>query len=239
MKTEEEKDIRGDSNSKDVNDDIKDANGDVEDTNDIENTDDVDDMSDIENLNDVEDVKKGKDIILIRRIQRRGDPGAADMLVRKYYDEILCFVGRQTVNEITALDLTQEIFISMLKTLKYYHPKKGAGFRTWLYRIAANKIVDYFRSRAALSRETLSLDDVEPVDKKDFILGIENREFAAKVCDYVNTLSADTQKIFRLHIWGQYTFAEIAESMHVPESSVKSKYYRLLHTLRREFGGWE
>jgi len=170
---------------------------------------------------------------LIRKI-KSGDQTAADTLVRSYYDEIYKFIRKQT-NEDTALDLTQEIFISLLKTISHYDPKKGAGFRTWLYKIATNKTIDYFRSRAARITETLSLDDVEPIDEADFTKQIANEDFAARVSDYVNNFPPETQKIFRLHIFGGYTFAEISEVVQLAEGSVKSKYYRLINKLRSEF----
>ena len=176
-----------------------------------------------------------EELRLIRKIQKSGDRAAADTLVRKYYDEIYRFIRKQTTDEDTAFDLTQDIFISLLKTIGRYDPKKGAGFRTWLYKIATNKTIDYFRSRAARITETLSLDDVEPVDEKDFTRKIENEDFSERVCDYVNRFPPDTQKIFRLHIFGEYTFAEIAESMQMAEGSVKSKYYRLINKIRGEF----
>ena len=172
---------------------------------------------------------------LIRKIQKNGDRAAADMLVRKYYKEMYGFIRKQTSDEEVALDLTQEVFISILRTIGRYDPKKGAGFRTWLYKIATDKTIDYFRSRAARMTEVLSLDDVEPIDEADFTKQIENKEFAEKVCNYVNNFPPDTQKIFRLHIFGNYTFAEIAESMQMAEGSVKSKYYRLINRLRGEF----
>lgn len=171
---------------------------------------------------------------LIRKV-KNGDLAAADTLIRNYYDEIFRFIRKQTPEEETALDLTQEIFISLLKTIARYDPKKGAGFRTWLYKIATDKTIDYFRSRAARITETLSLDDVEPIDDTDFTEQIANKEFAERVCAYVSKFPPDTQKIFRLHIFGNYTFAEIAESMQMAEGSVKSKYYRLLNKLRSEF----
>jgi len=172
---------------------------------------------------------------LVRKIQKSGDRAAADILIRQYYDEIFRFIRKQTSNEDTALDLTQEIFISLLKTISRYDPSRGAGFRTWLYKIATDKTIDYFRSRAARITETLSLDDVEPIDEADFTRQIENEEFSERVCDYVNKFPPDTQKIFRLHIFGGYTFAEIAESMKMAEGSVKSKYYRLINKIRGEF----
>ena len=180
-------------------------------------------------------VKIIDEIKLIRRIQKYGEKQAADMLIRSYYDEIHHYVRKQSTNESTALDLTQEIFISMLNTINRYDPKKGASFRTWLYKIATNKTIDYFRSRSARITETLSLDDVEPIDETDFTKRIENEDFVEKICRYVGRFPPDTQKIFRLHIFGGYTFAEIAESMQTAEGSVKSKYYRLMNKIRGEF----
>ena len=171
---------------------------------------------------------------LIRKI-KNGDLAAADTLIRNYYDEIFRFIRKQTTEEETALDLTQEIFISLLKSISRYDPKKGAGFRTWLYKIATDKTVDFFRSRAAKKTETLSLDEVEPIDESGFTKRIEDEDFAERVCEYVGKFSSDTQKIFRLHIFGDYTFAEIAASMQMAEGSVKSKYYRLINKLRGEF----
>ena len=180
-------------------------------------------------------VKIKDEIKLIRRIQKRSDKQAADALIRNYYDEIHRYVRKQTCNDNTALDLTQEVFISMLKTISHYDPKKGAGFRTWLYKIATNKTIDYFRSQAARTTETLTLDDVEPIDETDFAKQIENADFVENVCNYVSRFPPDTQKIFRLHIFGDYTFAEIAESLQMAEGSVKSKYYRLINKIRGEF----
>jgi RNA polymerase sigma-70 factor (ECF subfamily) len=176
---------------------------------------------------------------LIRAIQKSGDRAAADTLIRGYYDEIYRFLRKQTSDGDAALDLTQEVFISLLRTIGRYDPKKGAGFRTWLYKIATDKTIDYYRSRSARKSQTLSLDDIEPIDESDFTRRIENRDFAERVCEYVNTLPPDTQKIFRLHIFGEYTFAEIAAQMNMPENSVKTKYYRLIGALRKEFGGHE
>jgi RNA polymerase sigma-70 factor (ECF subfamily) len=171
---------------------------------------------------------------LIRQIQRNGDRAAADRLIRRYYDEIFRFVRRQVSPEDAALDLTQDIFISVLRTLVHYDPRK-AGFRTWLYRIATNKTVDYFRSRSACGAEMLSTDEVEPIDATDFTRQIENADFARRVSEHLAALPSDTQRIFRLHVFGGYTFKETAELLKIPESTAKTTYYRLTNTLRKEF----
>ena len=54
--------------------------------------------------------------------------------------------GRPEEREL-ALDLTQEIFITVLQGI-YAFDEKKAGFRTWAYRVAANRITDYYRSKS-------------------------------------------------------------------------------------------
>jgi len=184
-------------------------------------------------------VRLNDELRLIHKIQKSGDRAAADTLVRAYYDELYRFMRKQTSDGDTALDLTQEIFISVLRTIHRYDPKKGAGFRTWLYKIATDKVVDYFRSHAARRIETLPIDEIQPIDVTDFTLRLENQDFTERVSTFVGGLPPDIQKIYRLHIFGGYTFAEIANNMELAESSVKSKYYRLLKTLRKEFASYD
>lgn len=173
---------------------------------------------------------------LIKRIQGKGNREAADELIRMYYDDIHGYVSRQITDEDTALDLTQEIFISMLKTIHYYDQKKGAGFRTWLYRIATNKIIDWYRSSSYNQMQrTIQLDDVEPIDDKDFTIQFENKFVLEQIERFVACYPADIQQIFRLHHFGAYTFSEIASLTKQAEGTVKSKYYRLIHLLRKEF----
>ena len=180
-----------------------------------------------------------EELHLIKKIQRNGDRAAADELVRYYYDEIYGFVRKQVFNADIALELTQEIFISMLKTARFYDMKRGAGFRTWLYRIATNKVVDWFRSRNYHKMtKTISLDEVKPIDESDFTRQLADRDFTEKICTFLGGLPADTQKIFRLHIFGGYTFSEIAGIERIPEGSVKSKYYRLINLIRKEFADY-
>ena len=175
------------------------------------------------------------ELSIIRAIQRKSDRTAADTLVRQYYDEIHGYMRTQTRNEEDALDLTQETFISMLRTIKLYDSKKGASFRTWLYKVATNKAVDFFRARSARITNTLPLEDVEIAEEMDFIDCIADKDLFEKIINSVNTLPAETQAIFRLRVFGDQTFPQIAESLHMPENSVKSKYHRLLAVLRKEF----
>ena len=54
----------------------------------------------------------------ILRIQRRNSRKDAERLIQAYYDEIYVYAYRQTGNKEDALDLTQEIFLSVLRSMK-------------------------------------------------------------------------------------------------------------------------
>ena len=62
---------------------------------------------------------------LIRRIKKKQDKKAADELIRRYYREIYAFTYRQTGERELALDLTQEIFITVLQGIYAFDEKSG------------------------------------------------------------------------------------------------------------------
>lgn len=173
----------------------------------------------------------------IRKIKRFGFAKDADSLVGFYYDEIYIFVAKQINDKELAYDLTQEIFISMLRSIASYDEKK-ASFRTWLYRIATNKVIDFRRGNAP---NTISLEAFDEEEMVDYVGGMDyennmvQAQLLKKIEGYVSGFSIDVQQIFRLHIYGEQTFSEIAILTEMPEASVKSKYYRLMKQVRREF----
>lgn len=175
-----------------------------------------------------------EEILLIRRIQKTGSREEAEKLIKKYYDEIYIYVFKQISDKNTAMDLTQDIFIAVLKSIQRYDHRLST-FRTWLYRIATNKTIDHLRSRTARRMIILDVGDIEFTDEKEFTSYIETKDLVLRLQSYINTLEVDIQQIFRLKFYGENTFDKIASLLCIPEPTVKSKYYRLLKQLRKEF----
>ncbi|MBT1172873.1 sigma-70 family RNA polymerase sigma factor [Bifidobacterium sp. MA2] len=199
------------------------------------------------------------DMRLIRRVVRHGSRRAADALVRAHYDALFAFVWRQTGDRQEAMNLTQESFIAMLGALDTYDPARGA-FTTWLYRIAAHKVIDA-RRRTGARPATAPLPDgvyvaggpgpfpAEPADGvfdappdiRDVRLPdpadlAADRDLLARIEDRVRDFDPTIQETFRLHLYAGRTFADIAEATGEPASTVKARWFRLMTVIRKEFG---
>ena len=171
------------------------------------------------------------DLALIRRIRKGGDEAAASALVRRYYREVSVFVSRQLIDQSVAEDVTQDAFVAALVHLGAYDPRR-ASFRTWLYRIATNKVIDFQRAY----RATVPLDEgihiPDPVSEADLAELLSDQETAKDVHARLAELPPRAQQIIRMRFFRDLTLSEIATELHMPESSAKSIYYRSLRTLK-------
>src|SRR6056297_3032720 len=95
---------------------------------------------------------KLKEKILLNQI-KRGDEHAFGELYDKYKDDIYRFVYFKVSSEEKAHDLVNEAFLKI-----YDYLKKGKdirNFRAFLYKIARNIVIDFYRTR----KENISLDN--------------------------------------------------------------------------------
>ena len=153
-------------------------------------------------------------------------------MVQFYYKDIFTYAYKQTRNEELSKDLTQEIFISMLKSIDRFDERK-ASFRTWLYKIANNKIIDSYRS--TYYKYVTVVEEIEeelesyPSMEDLFVL----KEEANDILDIIGTFQTSIQQILRLKIFGEMTFAEIASLLELPESTIKTKYYATVKKIKK------
>ena len=61
------------------------------------------------------------------------------------------------------------------------------------------------------------------------------RELLEQIEGYVSGLTPSLQTVFRLRLYGERSFGEIAAALGQSELAVKSQYYRLLGRIREEF----
>ena len=168
---------------------------------------------------------------LIRYILKKGSNQDADELIRRYYDDLYFYLYRQVGNGNDALDLTQEVFIAALKGLNSYDDQKSS-FRTWLFRIGTYKVID---ARRKVKMTWLELKDVEWREQKDFDESLYQKELLRAINQYVANFRPEIQEIFRLRVYGELSFPELASLLAQKEERIKAQYYRLIKKIREEF----
>jgi RNA polymerase sigma-70 factor (ECF subfamily) len=164
---------------------------------------------------------------LIRRCLR-GDQAAWELIVRQYrrkvFNTAYKFVGRHEQAE----DLTQDIFLKIFKSLGTFDSR--ANFQTWLISISRNLCIDHYR-RVRKERETIDhhvdANELSPVSREPSpMAGLERRDRVsllrhamAKQPDTLRTavLMRDIQEM---------SYQEIADTLRLPEGTVKSRINR-------------
>lgn len=183
-------------------------------------------------------LSKGQDVELIKRILDNNDRKAADELVSRYYKCVYKHIYIKVKDEEMGMDITQETFIAALRGLGSFNDAK-ASFKTWLTRIADNKVTDYFRSRQYHeSIVTQIMDDTLPevaderAGTETSVLDKLSYEEMEKMYGHHKNCEWET---FRLKVYEGYTFGEISASQGVELSTVKSRYYSMLKRVRKEW----
>jgi RNA polymerase sigma-70 factor, ECF subfamily len=163
-----------------------------------------------------------------------GEASAFDILVARWEDKIRGAAYRFLGSEEEARDVAQEAFLKAYRALESF--KREARFSSWLYQIATNLCRDRLRrrrTRAAVSLE--ELEETGPVIVETRPGAHEllmQRDLARAVRRAVEALSEEQREVVILKEYQGLTFLEIAQSLDVPVSTVKTRLYRGLGQLR-------
>ena len=159
---------------------------------------------------------------------------------RQLYEEYMPRVYRYIrfkVNDVALTeDITSTVFEKALVNFNKYSKDK-ASFATWLFTIARNVVIDYYRTTK--QRETVTLDDSvmtmtsrnEPSPNED----LEKKEEKEYLRSCLLMLSNEEQEIIRLKFGAELSNRQIARITSMSESNVGTKLYRAVKKLRDSF----
>jgi len=176
---------------------------------------------------------------LVRQAQKA--PDAFAKLYDRYYPKIFGYILRRTANLEAAQDITSETFFKALRKLWQFQ-WRNISFSSWLYKIAANEINQYFRKaeyKKSLSLEELQEQGFEPtsLDDPESEL-IEAQEQLKQHQDFLEIqvkivrLPAKYQEVIALRFFEQKQIKEISEILGKKEGTVKSLLHRAVEKLR-------
>jgi RNA polymerase sigma-70 factor (ECF subfamily) len=166
---------------------------------------------------------------LIRRAQQR-DEMALTQLYEENFDKIYRYVVLKIGDRTEAEDMTQQVFLNALKSISSYK-FKGMPFSSWLFRIAHNQIVDYYRKKSR--RATVPLDETIAVGHSDPWQMAERKVEIEEVARAAKKLTRAQQEVISLRFAGDLSIAEVAKVMGRSEGAIKALQHSAIAALRK------
>jgi RNA polymerase sigma-70 factor, ECF subfamily len=163
-----------------------------------------------------------------RALLERAKQGAAGFgeLFDAYYDRVYAYAYRRVGARVVAEDIAASVFEDALRGIKRVR-WQGKPIIAWLYRIAARRVADYYRS----ARGDVPLeDDARAPD--DGLDGIEMAEDYAAVRRALDTLNANDREIIRLAFFDELRGADIAVVLNCTPNSAYVRLHRAMKKLK-------
>ncbi len=171
--------------------------------------------------------------------QARTDDRAFEILYNFYFSKIYFFIFKRIGQKEVAEDLVSATFMKVFTGLNKFVAKNENSFAAWVYQIAGNNIVDYYRrQKKYLSTDISSI--TEPVDlsqnlEEDLVKNL-NRDLVAKV---LTKLSEHDQKILQLKFFADLDNTEIAQILETKPNNVGVWLFRALKRFQKEYQKYE
>jgi RNA polymerase sigma-70 factor (ECF subfamily) len=167
-----------------------------------------------------------------------GDLDCFNPLVSRWERPIYALAYRTLGREEDARDVTQEAFLRAYRGLRSF--RGDAKFSSWLYRITLNLCRDWIRRerRTPIAHMPEGVDPIEVADEhvspaesvEDLVA---RRELSDAVARAMAELPEEQRTAILLKEYHGLTFQEIADMLHCPLSTVKTRLYQGLSVLRR------
>lgn len=167
-----------------------------------------------------------------------GDYGAFEQLYHRHKNPLYRFVLRQCSDKELTKDIVQDVWLSVHKACGGYIPT--AKFTSWLYRIAHNKIIDFYRQCSKglpVSYDDLSLSEQDILNsdsrhEPNHI--IQSAQETDRLLQAISNLQESQREAALLHLEMGFSVAEIATITQVNPETAKSRLRYALKNLRQQ-----
>ena len=138
------------------------------------------------------------------------------------------FCSRHSIAE-HAEDIVNEAFLKLYESKNFSPDKENFGY---LSMVCIRVAFKYFKSGYDTSNKTCIDDCLFFIDEEDFVDDILNREDASAVLESLDALKEIERIVITQRYYGNFTFAEIAESNKIKLNTILSHHRRALEKLR-------
>jgi len=158
------------------------------------------------------------------------DPARFAVLYEDNFERVYAYVARRVRDRAEAEDLTSEVFHQALASLSRFE-WRGAPFAAWLFKIAANAIIDHAKRNAKEVELPESVDLSSDSSFQEIEDEIEQR---ARLFKQVDLLPLDQRRVIELRFAEEKSIRDIASELGRSEGAIKQLQFRALEKLRAQ-----
>ena len=172
------------------------------------------------------------------KLAQQGRSSSVDLLARKAEGRLRAYVYRVTLDFELTEDLSQEVLLQMVKSLDGL--SKAESFWPWMYRIAQNKIRQYYKTKrkAALFSEPAFFQDFiayrGDYQKDEGLRRLVNKDMSKKVMSAMKRIRQQYRAILSLRCFEDLSYSDIAVTMECSEVKARVLFYRAKQALKKE-----
>ena len=163
-----------------------------------------------------------------------GNNSAFNTLVDRWQPRINRVAYRYFNSHDKAMDITQRTFIKVYK--KLHTLDDYTAFRAWIYRIVNNLCLD--ETKRAGRRRSTGLEELNHHPFTHTDQRLQQKEWGALLQRALQELPAEQRMVIIMKEYEELKFREIAAALQISESTVKSRVYAGLRSLRTIFDQW-
>lgn len=156
-----------------------------------------------------------------------------DKVIEKYYSRVYAFALVHVVSEHLAKDLTQDVFLQLVKRKKEMQAVRD--LEAYIFTVARNRTYKYFRkinSNDLLKAEALQALDDTYIDVESDIIVDDLKE---KFKEFIDQLPDRQREIYHLSREKGLSYKEIAEELQISPNTVRNHLAQALKTLKLKY----
>jgi RNA polymerase sigma factor (sigma-70 family) len=169
---------------------------------------------------------------MIMEAVKSGDLQQASLLFDRYHKRIYNFLARMTMDRILAEDLTQNVFVRMIKYRNSY--REGARFQSWIYQVARNIFSDHYQEMKNRKRGFIEVEKIEGImaDSDETQMMDEREELLHRS---LARLEPEQRELLVLTRFQHLKYEEVAAIMNTTVANIKVRVHRAIGKLREYY----
>ncbi len=152
-----------------------------------------------------------------------------EQLYNKYYEQIFRYVYQRMEGKDAANDVTSQVFLKSMNNLGKFK-FKGVPFSAWLFRIASNEVVQYYKDKSKERTVQIQTDNILDIIDEHSELKAQQLEL---IIDKIAELNSNELELIELRYFEKRRFKEISQILNISESNAKVRIHRIVAKIKQ------